>query len=756
MNGKQENQVKPIAGITDVEEDQNILDKMSNDLPNTETRGRPTEEQNKLNQPMNQESLPEYGKDVKIGNNKMLRPNKFSPEQAASTQLDEIELLRNKSGKPTTFVQQGPKYQQTQSTGRPVETNIYDKSINGDNIPSNYPESGFNKPNDKDFGVYGGSNQPATDLNENNNQYPTQKPIKNQASSNSINQNDISQKPQDNSGTLSDYVKDINKKPLSNQQDETGYYYQKPNATFSQTDFPSRFSTQGTITTTLRPTPDQVQIEEERRKPLRPFITPGVYNQNERTYSSTTRRPFTTVTVTSPAQNAYTDYDDDDYEGEQDIDDARVSSTKAPVTKIDVTSQPYQSKTSGPQYIPTSQKTYGQKGISAGRPVEDSSTPKLGYSYGTTTPTYQTTQFGTTEAPRRNIPYQQRPVISKISASSPDVYNYGTTNPSGNSKANVAPGYTASSNIPGFGTRASTPETPTTQVYPTSTYTPAQDYAIVTGKPQSTTYGQPQPISDDSSRTGYYYDPPKTVSNDRFFNPRPVLSTQSPNAYQTTYPRGSIGDANTTPVPSTPRRQGTFILTEPGSNSPTGTYQDYNGPSTDNYSNSRPSAFDFNPQTSTSYEYGPTRPVYSTTPSVSTYGPTPTAFIPSETPGITNQGYSTTYRPIQTLENGPLVDGFGRPIPTDQSLSAYPVSYQNPTLPLNDNLGYTDPQNYSGIPTVGPNISDNLPVSSNRPEYNNFGPTTYPENNDQPKIIGEDFTGPKQPQRFDPKTGYHY
>ncbi|CAD0203373.1 unnamed protein product [Chrysodeixis includens] len=770
LNGKQDNQVKPIAGITDVEEDQQILDQNGKDLPNTETRGKPTDEQNMSKQTVNQEPDQKYVKDIKIGNKKMLRPNKNLPIETASNQLGELDMLTNKSGKPITVAQRVPVNQQTQLTGRPAESDIYNKGIMDGNNPTDYPKNGYNGSNDKNDGIYDVSGQPIVDFDRNGNQYSGQKPNKSIGNSNNgynLNLNGIKQKPQDNSGTLTDYIQKDNNQPQLNQQDESGYYYQKPNVTYGQTKFPTRFSTQEP--TTVTPKPDQAQTEAERRRPLRPFITPGVYTQNERTYSPTTRRPFTTIGVTSP-QNAYTDYDDDDYEGDQDIDDGRVSSTKVPIDRIDVTARPNQFKTSGPQYIPTSQKTYaGQKGISPGRPVEQSNTSTPRYSYGSTTPSYQTSRFGTTEAPQRNTPYQRKPVISQITNSNPDVYNYGTTKPTEASNINVVPGYKASSNVPVFGTRASTPIAPTTLVYPTSTYRPAQDYSVVTGEPQSTVYRQrPQPISGDSSRTGYYYEPPTSVNtNTGFFNPRPVSSTMSPDVYQTSYPQGSNRYSNTTPVPTTPSKKGTFILTESGSNSPIDIYQGF-GPSTPNYSNLEPSSpgstpvgtFDFNPQTSTGYKYGSSRPVYSTTPSVSTYGPTPTAFIPSETPGIPKQGYSTTYRPI---ENGPLVDGFGRPIPTDQgTYTGYPVTYPDPTLSPQQNLGYTGPQYDSrrpvGNPTTGPIIpSENGLVSGFSPEYNgNLGSTTYPVPQDGPQVIGEDFSGPKQPQRFDPKTGYHY
>ncbi|KAJ8717632.1 hypothetical protein PYW07_005562 [Mythimna separata] len=581
------------------------------------------------------------------------------------------------------------------------------------------------------------------------------------------------------------------------QHDDTGYHYQQPNNRFEQNTFPTRFNTQE-VTSTRKP--DQRRTEYGEDTTLRPFMTPNVYNkndrnsqttpngynQNNRDSQSTTRRPFTTIGVTSPSDNSYTDYDNgDDYATDQDIGDEKINSNRYPTEKSRVTSRPYQSTqtTSRPQNVPGGQRTrVSQKGtVTPGQRTETTGTGSPEFTYGSTTqmPTHNS-RFGNTESPRLK-PQQYRPSIfvpdsttavgSPItrppSGTRPTDNKYQTTGPNSKySGTNVGSGYptTGSFTFPGSGSNLTTPGVSTPQDYYTTTYGPTQGYPSTTAIPPTYGYiqgsgsqvpsGTPglfQPSQDQSFQTGYHYGPPKSGSvnldGPGFFTPTGntgVFPTSPTGTYQTNYQPNNGGFPSTTLGPVT-SGQGTYNPFQPGTvapeTSPFGTYQEnyQNGPSTPDYGNTIVSTtpggkpvfkYPGSPggQGTTGFEYGPSQPTYSTTDTPSTLGTTPGSFIPSGTTDP-SQGYSTTYRPRykttkDKFEGGP-VDGFGRPITPEQG--GYHTGFGNPAHG-----------------TTGPNFG----VTDQ--------PNKYPGSYDQIRVIGEDFSGPKQPQRFDPKTGYHY
>uniref|UniRef100_A0A2H1VX73 SFRICE_030047 n=1 Tax=Spodoptera frugiperda TaxID=7108 RepID=A0A2H1VX73_SPOFR len=589
--------------------------------------------------------------------------------------------------------------------------------------------------------------------------------------------------------SISEYIENAAKQPITHQQttkqDQTGYHYQQPSETFEQNTFPNRFRPQK-IPTTMKP--DERNTEYVEGTTRKPFITPNVYEQNGKTSPSTTRRPFMTKGVTSPSENGYTDYNDDDYATDLDVDNEGISATKIPFEKSDITSRPYGTtqKGSRPQYgMKTQQSEISQKQpLRPGYKIENTETVAPGYSYGPTSSPSHNSRFGTTQAPQNTIPDGRRPSTpnfesttavgrpvtqSSLGQTAPD-YKYQSTGP--NSKyfdSNVVSGYPTSGYTPGYGSTSGNPSVSTPQNYYTSTFRPSQGYSTTSALPTSGYQpvsgvqfpvgptGSPVPIQDNAFQTGYHYEPPKSGSpsygsDGGFFTPADnsrVSPTSPPGTYQTTY-QDPGGFPSTTVGPSVGGSQD-FIPHQHGSTpsntSPIGEHHHQqniqNQPSTPGYSTSVVSStpgtkvtYDYpgSPNTykdTTGFEYGPSTtypPTYSTTNSPSTIGTTPGPYNPTGAT-IPSQG-SSTYRPgFQNTEDlyvGGPVDGFGRPVPTNQG----------------SNTGFT-------YPTQGPIGSYNGPsFGGNQPT------TTYP--GDQPRVIGEDFSGPKQPQRFDPETGYHY
>uniref|UniRef100_A0A2A4K0W8 Uncharacterized protein n=1 Tax=Heliothis virescens TaxID=7102 RepID=A0A2A4K0W8_HELVI len=575
--------------------------------------------------------------------------------------------------------------------------------------------------------------------------------------------------------SISDYINNADNEPVRNQQqtqqDENGYYYQQPNTKFEQNTFPTRFNPQE-ISSTRQP--DQGKNEYVQGTTRRPFITPNVYDKNENIVNkspqsnlqSTSRRPFMTIRVTSPASNSYTDYDDgQDYPSDQDIGDDRIYSDKKLPQKIGTTSRPsiYQQTqtTSRPQYTPGNQRNLvNQKGyVTPGQKTEYSGTVTPGYFYESTTPKLaHNSRFGTTQSPRRMKPQQSGPLTKVIETTTgtvrpvtpqssperkPSGYEYRTSN--------VGSGYPTTS-TPGYNFVSTTPGVSSPQSYYSSTFRPSQDYtstSVLPPKSEFYNYNNGQSTSlkpakeNDSFNTGYYYGPPKSDRSQI----AGVAPTQSNRNYQTSYQQGPAGFPSTTTASPISGSQGTFIPSQPGTiatkSSPYGPYQGQyqNSPSTPGYftdiitsTPENKSVFQYpgsgvsNPQ-GTAPEYGPTRESYPTSGSPSISSTTPGSFVPSRTGPV--QDYSTTNRPgFQTTKDtfvgGPTVDGFGRPITTDQG-SSYP--------------GFS--QVTQGTSTI-------------RPDFGGTGSTSYPETYVKSKVIGEDFSGPKQQQRFDPKTGYYY
>lgn len=582
--------------------------------------------------------------------------------------------------------------------------------------------------------------------------------------------------------SFSDYLKNHIANQQETKQNDTRYQYQQPNTNFEQNKFPTRFGPQKASSS---PQPDPSRNEYVEGTTRKPFITPNIYNQNNKNKEatsnkynqndinrqSTTRRPFTTISVTSPTDNSYTDYDDDDddYATNQDIRGDRIGSTKKPTTSV--TSRPYQptKTTSRTQNMPSSQKTrvIQKESLAPGRRIETSETITPGHTYGPTTqmPSHNS-RFGGNEFPRRMKPQQRKPAntdhdsVTAVGRPIPTQppsgtrhlgYRYQTTGPNSRYPGeNAGSAYPTTVSYPGLGTVATTSRFSTPQDYHTTTYGPSQGYSSMTAVPPTSGYTHGsgsqasfrtpeslQPSQDQSFYTGYHYGPPKSGSLNTGVFPTSLTGT-----YQTTYQQGPDGFPSTTLGPITPGSQGTYNAPHPGTfatmTSPTGSYQ-YNGSSTPGYATTigpggKPEfIYSESPglQDTTGFKYGSSRPTFSTTESPSTLATTPGSLISSGTTGP-SQDYSSTRPNLQITQDkfvGGPVDGFGRPIMIDQGGFRYPTQ------------GTTGP----GI-NIGPNNSGTDHDHS----------TSYPGRFDQTRVIGEDFSGPKQPQRYDPVTGYHY
>ncbi|KAL4714985.1 hypothetical protein ACJJTC_003136 [Scirpophaga incertulas] len=106
---------------------------------------------------------------------------------------------------------------------------------------------------------------------------------------------------------------------------------------------------------------------------------------------------------------------------------------------------------------------------------------------------------------------------------------------------------------------------------------------------------------------------------------------------------------------------------------------------------------------------------------------------------------STTYRPnykissnnTSSIRPGALVDMYGRPVSTVTSQDYGPDSLNVTPSFKNRNKGFTRP-------------------TSERERYQPISDDIKENQYKSERIKGEDFSGPKQQQRFDAKTGYHY
>ncbi|XP_075981222.1 uncharacterized protein LOC142979887 [Anticarsia gemmatalis] len=620
-----------------------------------------------------------------------------------------------------------------------------------------------------------------------------------------FNQGDIDDFDTNQSDIPSNKIYDQNNiKQAPNQEtvqhiDENGYIYNAPQT--GQNKFPTRFNAQD-----VSPTVSSMQQDRTKGTTLKPFMTPEVYNQgNEGFRQSTTRRPFMTTRVTTPKDDSYTDYDGEDYETDQDSGDEEVGSTSAPNRKDGTGSRrPYRPNqtTPRPQYTPSGQRTYTQKGtVTPGNRVSYSDTVTPG------SPT-QNTRFGSTEPPRRIMSDQRRPstAVDKpqyIPGSDQTNYKYSKTGPvSEYPSSTVVPGYrpegqSVYGNRISSGERGSTPQSYQTSTYgPTTVSSTTPGYQTSFSVPTGTTPGVYQP---GSYQTGYQYEPVRTeYSTTRPQSPTSgpfIPGTSTPAYYQTTYEQGPgytgstagpTGQPGTTLTPgyyqtkyeqgpgytgtsARPTGQpGTFLPGTSPQSLPTGTYQNgyQYGPTTPNYANTVTSSTpgkdsgsrtpeSYNSQTSPpGYVYGPSS-VFPTTSSSSRIGTTPGTFIASTTPGQSTYP-STTQGPYPTqgtYNQNQIVDGFGRPIATEQPGYIYP-GQEGSQYPGSQYIGVV--KGPSGLHS-GPNgLPIGSPVDTNRPVYGIDQSTTYPGYNNQPQVIGEDFSGPKQPQRFDPQTGYHY
>lgn len=119
---------------------------------------------------------------------------------------------------------------------------------------------------------------------------------------------------------------------------------------------------------------------------------------------------------------------------------------------------------------------------------------------------------------------------------------------------------------------------------------------------------------------------------------------------------------------------------------------------------------------------------------------------------------STTYRPnytiIDEITGKPItVDTFGKPVSTTYR----PEYTENQPNSVFDKFRPIQGPDTSGVQTTAQVFRPNEPrlEQTSPPNFAFQRPGTQVSSSTQ-RVIGEDFSGPKQPQRFDPKTGYHY
>lgn len=630
---------------------------------------------------------------------------------------------------------------------------------------------------------------------------------------------DFVDKQTDSSPTRQDFSQNraserIPSQKTNQQIDENGYFYDSPRIQFGQSQLPSRFKEQE------KPSISTIMPHKDQSASLRPFQTPDVYNQpsgSQQTgkqygnQQSTTPRPFMTSSVTTPKDNSYTDYDDaEDYGNDQDING--VVSTTRPDKNVYPgnrrISQPTQT-TSRPQYTPFGQRMrITEKGTVAPNQESDyynSVSPD--YNYGSTTPLPpQSSRFGTTQTPKKTMEQRQRrpstsrrpgsstavgrPVLSSTPTTETPVNKYTTSSSLRYPSSTTAPVYSSNRAQPGYDSRLPNGQTGSTpQNYPTYTTTSGTAVPTTSGfqpgsgafvpSDISSTY---QPSTNGAYQTRQENEPVQYSTTGIPQTPAPTsfvpgtYATSTPGYYQTTY-QENPNNRYTTVAPSTSVRPGSLISSRPATttsgSTPTGPYQtsyQYTSPTANYATTSTPgtssnvgspidtvSSGSYYSQPSPSgYQYGSPGTVYSATGSPSTYGTRPGSFTSSTSTGRPYQEYATTLRPTYPTTQGPVygqspvVDGFGRPIMTKLQ-PGYPSIEQE----LGQYPGTRDGNNFRG---PGSNGSPSGVVSNEnqKPMYGADLSSNYPGYYGQPQVIGEDFSGPKQPQRFDPQTGYHY
>ncbi|XP_053614477.1 uncharacterized protein LOC128677560 [Plodia interpunctella] len=154
--------------------------------------------------------------------------------------------------------------------------------------------------------------------------------------------------------------------------------------------------------------------------------------------------------------------------------------------------------------------------------------------------------------------------------------------------------------------------------------------------------------------------------------------------------------------------------------------------------------------------------------------------------GLVNQQGSASYRPSSipnntVTEKQITVDKFGRPIPPSDIIGSQPAvpsstsTYRPSFISGNtvtekkitvDKFGrpseVINQQEYKPgfsdvIENVGPSSQGSLtPEGELKPSVDMYGRPLRPSVTTTEKVIGENFSGPKQAQRFDPERGYYY
>lgn len=503
---------------------------------------------------------------------------------------------------------------------------------------------------------------------------------------------------------FTDESKYISEQP-SNQEiipklDQNGYHYNHP----ENQKFNSRFIVENT-SSTIEPqyatfSDTTTGTPEVRIKP-----TNRIKYSNRK---STTPRPFMTSRVTtSPRRGSYSDYED---EGDQDVDEESIINNKQPSGIIN---------------------------NGARRPLQSSQT-----SIPSLPTTSHSSRFGNTEIPQDNRITQEN---LKLTSKLPDSLNdFGNTKTSNYMYRTTRPSFgIETTNAPNYSPHVEDKDGAYNPLV-TKEYGP-REHLTATFKPVSTTTQTPvyqphyfRPSQLPSISNGYQYQPIRSGYNVRPQIPERHNAESNPNYYQEAvdYPGATNGPEIRYDTTS-PKYASTTVFSPQSQTA---------------FSESHVSDTPFS-----GYVYGPPQIVYPTTASIIENSPEAVISSQSLQPNRISQVFSTTtqsptHSSIQdTYDQNTVIDGFGRPIESGTQLIVSSPDQKDNRFTETQFSPKDGLKSFDGI-SIG---SSALP-EGDRPPYTVEQSAIYPQYNNQAKVIGENFSGPKQQQKFDPQTGYHY
>ncbi|CAB3229143.1 unnamed protein product [Arctia plantaginis] len=511
---------------------------------------------------------------------------------------------------------------------------------------------------------------------------------------------------------------------INQQVDQNGYYYNIP----KNQEFTSRMKAENPSSTTERlyttfkkittplPVTPKVRIEPTNRIQY----NNTTYNSNRK---STTPRPFMTSRVTIPRGGSYSDYDNED---DQDIEGENVPNNIQPSEVIN---------------------------NGARRPLQSSQTVTPSYMSDTAIPTASySSRFGNTETPQTNSKTQE---AQKLTSKTPESLNdfgntktsnymYQTTRPSFDIDTTVTPNYSSHVEVKVGAYNPSVSREYGPREHLTSTFKPVPTTTIQTPSVYQPDFYRPPQLSPSSN--GFQYQPISSEYNVRPQIPVKIDAGSNPDYYQTINYQKPVDYSGTTNGPEI-----RYDITSPKYASTT-VFSPHSQGSLISSGLSEPHVSD---TPFSGYIYGPPKIVYPSTDSSRTIPDSIIHSQPSQ-PNRFPQLFSTTTQPptrssVQdTYDQNTVVDGFGRPIISEIQSVSSPDQKNNPFI----GTQFSPEEDLKRVD--GTSVGSSALAEGEHPTYTVEHSTRYPEYNNQAKVIGENFSGPKQPHKFDPQTGYHY